>query len=365
MNRRSLGTLILAVVVTVAAGYLWRSHGSQQASGEGAAVAQGEPSQAPIASVQVDRITQGTLAKEITVYGTIVPAAGALQTITVPYESRVQRILVAEGQQVSRGDPLLEIAPSWETRLQTRQARNDYETAQKGLQFMQQRLDLKLATNDQLLQAQQTLEQAQAKMESTRGRGSETPQEIHADAASLISKISVQRGAIVPAGNAMIEMVAQGRAEARVGVEPADRAKVRAGQEVRLGHVNEPERRVVVGKIRLLAQAANAANHLIDGFIDLPSAADFIVNESVVGKITVAHVQGLLVPRSALLPEGDHFVLFTVKAGRAEQHKVEIRLENGNQAEVSGENLQVGAPVVTLGNYELRDGMSVKVDASR
>ena len=58
-------------------------------------------------------------------------------------------------------------------------------------------------------------------------------------------------------------------------------------------------------------------------------------------------------------------MLFTVKAGRAQEHKVEIRLENGNQAEVSGDNLQVGAPVVTLGNYELKDGMAVKVDPSR
>lgn len=363
MNRRLWGTLILAVVVMIAAGYLWRSQGSQRASVEDAAADQREPSQAAVASVQVDRIKQGTLANEIAVYGTIVPAAGAVQTIAVPYESRAQRILVAEGQQVSRGDALLEIAPSPETSLQTRQARNDYEMAQQALQFMQQRFDLKLATNDQLLQAKQALEQAQAKMENTRGRA--TPQEIHADATSLVSKIAVQRGAIVPAGNAMIEMVAQGRLEARVGVEPGDRDQVRAGQEVRIGHVIEPERRVVVGKIRALAQAANAGTHLIDGFIDLPSSAEFLLNESVIGKIIIAHVQGLLVPRSALLPEGDHFVVFTVKAGRAEEHKMKIRLENGQQAEVSGENLQAGAPVVTLGNYELKDGMAVKVDPSR
>ena len=148
-------------------------------------------------------------------------------------------------------------------------------------------------------------------------------------------------------------------------IEPVYLNKVRAGQEVRLEPVNQPERRVAVGKIRVLAQAANAGTHLIDGFIDLPSSAGFILNESVVGKIAIAHVQGLLVPRSALLPEGDHFVLFTVKAGRAEEHKVEIHLDNGKQAEVSGENLQVGAPVVTLGNYELKDGMAVKVDSSR
>jgi membrane fusion protein (multidrug efflux system) len=351
--------------MVVAGGYWWLSHSSQRASDEGPAADQTERSQAPVASVKVDRIEEGTLAEEVTVYGTIVPAAGAVQTITVPYESRVQRILVAEGQQVSRGDPLLEIAPSPETSLQTQQARNDYEAAQKALQYMQQRFDLKLATNDQLLQAKQALDQAQTKLENMRRRGSESPQAIHTDATNLVSKISVQTGAIVPAGNAMIEMVAQGRLEARVGVEPADRNKVKVGQDVRLRRVNEPEGRVVNGKIRKLSQAANATTHLIDGFIELPPSAGLLLNEFVVGKIAIASIQGLLVPRSAILPEGDHFVLFTVKAGRAQEHKVEIRLENGSQAEVSGENLQVGAPVVTLGNYELKDGMAVKVDPSR
>ena len=58
-----------------------------------------ESSQGPIAPVKVVPVKKGTLAEEITVYGTIVPAAGAVQTITVPFESRVRRILVTEGQQ--------------------------------------------------------------------------------------------------------------------------------------------------------------------------------------------------------------------------------------------------------------------------
>jgi len=33
--------------------------------------------------------------------------------------------------------------------------------------------------------------------------------------------------------------------------------------------------------------------------------------------------------------------------------------------EVMGEDLRPGELVVTLGNYELKDGMAVKVDASR
>ncbi len=366
MKRRlwSLGAVV--VIAVLGGGYWWFSHESQATFREESTAAdKAESSQGPIALVKVVPIKKGTVAEEITVYGTIVPAAGAVQTITVPFESRVRRILVTEGQQVSRGDPLLEIEPSAETNLQTQQARNDYQSAQKALQYVQQRFDLKLATNDQLLQAQQALEQAQAKLESLRQRGSEGAQAIHADAGSLVSKVAVQEGAIVAAGNAMIEMVAQNRLQARLGIEPADSSKVKAGQEVSLARINVPGTNTVIGRIRKLSQAANATSHLIDGFVDLPSSSGFLLNEYVVGKIPVASAQGLVVPRSAVLPEADHYVLFTVNDGRAQEHTVQVRLANEREVEVNGKDLVVGEPVVTLGNYELKDGMAVKVDPSR
>jgi RND family efflux transporter MFP subunit len=356
----------IAAAVILVGGYEWFVHGGQAtADKENVRAREAQSAQEAVAAVKVDSIKTGTLAEEITVYGAIVPAAGAVRTITVPYESRVRRILVAEGQQVTRGDPLLEIEASPETTLQTQQARNEYESAQKALHYMQQRFDLQLATNDQLLAAKQALEQAQAKLESMRRRGSESPQTLHADVTSLISKLAVQAGAIVPAGNAMIEMVVQNRLAARLGIEPQDSDRVKAGQGVSLARVNAPGTKTVLGKIRKLSESANATSHLVDVFVDLPPSGGFLLNEYIVGKITVASAQGLLVPRSAILPEEDHYVLFTVEAGRAHEHKVQVGLENDKQVAVSGKDLQVGAPVVTLGNYELKDGMAVKVDPSR
>jgi membrane fusion protein (multidrug efflux system) len=366
MRRRLWGSLIVIAVAVLAGGYWWFSQGAQLTAHDAdTAAGQAESAQGPVAPVEVAPIKEGTIAEEITVYGTIVPAAGAVQAITVPFESRVRRILVTEGQQVSRGDPLLEIEPSVETNLQTQQARNDYQSAQKALQYIQQRFDLKLATNDQLLQAQQALGQAQAKLESLRGRGSEGAQTVHAAAASLVSKVAIQEGAIVPAGNAMIELVAQTRLQARLGIEPADSSKVKAGQEVSLARINVPGTHAVIGRIRKLSQAANATSHLIDGFVDLPSASGFLLNEYVAGRISVGSAQGLVVPRSAVLPDADRYVLFTVKGGRAQEHTVQVRLANATEVEVNGKDLVAGEPVVTLGNYELKDGMAVKVEPSR
>jgi RND family efflux transporter MFP subunit len=360
------GLLILFVVVILFGGYEWFFHGGQATSDpEDAAGREAQSPQEAVAAVKIDAIKHGTLAEEITIYGAIVPAAGAVRTVTVPYESRVRRTLVTEGQQVASGDPLLEIEPSAETQLQLQQARNEYESAQKALHYMQQRLDLQLATNDQLLTAQQAAEQARAKLESLRARGSETPHLIRADAGSLISKVAIQPGAIVPAGNPMIELVVQKRLAARLGIEPQYSGKLKPGQEVSLVRLNAPESRAVPGKIRKLSDSANATSHLVDVFVDLPSSAGFLLNEYVVGKITAASAEGLLVPRSAVLPEQDHYVVFTIKDGRAQERAVQVVMENDKEAAVQGKDLHAGDAVVTLGNYELKDGMPVKADSSR
>ena len=360
MKQKAWG--ILAIGALLAGGYWWFSYGGQKTADDESAAGKEE---GPVATVRVAPIKQGTVVEEIAIYGTVVPAAGAVQIFSVPYESRVHRIFVTEAQRVSRGDTLLEIEPSPDTTLQTQQARNDYESAKKALEYMQQRFDLKLATNDQLLQTKQTLEQAQAKLESLRRRGSEGPRTIGADVAGLVSKVSVQEGAIIAAGAPMVEMVAQNRLEARLGLDPEYIDKVKLGQEVSLARVNGAGSDKIVGHIRKVSRAADATTRLVQVFTDLPSASNFLLNEYIMGKITIASARGLIVPRSAVLPQEDRYVLFTVKNGHAQEHTVRVGLENEKDAQVAAKELQPGEPVVTLGNYELKDGMAVKIDELR
>jgi len=363
MKQTAWGMLAIGALVT--GGYWWFSYGGQKTVGEESASGEVEPSREAVATVKVTPIKKGTFVEEIAIYGTVVPAAGAVQIFTVPYESRVRRIFVTEAQRVSKGDTLLEIEPSPDTTLQTQQARNDYESAKKALVYMQQRFDLKLATNDQLLQTKQALEQAQAKLESLQRRGSEGLRTIRAEVAGLISKVSIQEGAIISAGAPLVEMVAQNRLEARLGLDPEHVDKVKPGQEVSLVRVNGTGSDKIVGRIRKVSRGTDATTRLVQVFTNLPSSSNFLLNEYMMGKITIASAQGLIVPRSAVLPEEDHYVLFTVKNGRAQEHVVRIGLENEKEAEVAAKELQPGQPVVTLGNYELKDGMAVKMDELR
>jgi membrane fusion protein (multidrug efflux system) len=364
MKRKVWGSFFLALLVIVAGGYWWRYHGGELSPGDESAAANTESPQEVVAPVRVTPIKKGTVTEEISVYGTIVPAAGAVQTVSVPFESRVRRILVTEAQKVSRGDPLLEIEPSPDAELQAEQARSDYRSAKKALAYMQQRFNLKLGTNDQLLQAKQALGQAQAKLESLRRRGINGMRTIRADVAGLISKVSTQEGAIVPAGKSMIEMIAQNRLEVRLGVEPEDIDKVKVGQPVSLARVNIAASKVFAGRLSKISRAASPTSRLVELFVTLPPSSRLLLGEYILGRITVGSAQGLIVPRSAVLPQGDHYVLFTVKDGRAQEHRVRVGLQTEKKIQVSADSLHAGDLVVTLGNYELKQGMAVKTEKS-
>lgn len=351
---------ILVIVIAVLAAAIWRL---QKLEGPSAGNTGGEV-QGPVALVQTTPIREGTLTENITAYGSVIPAPGALQTESVPFESQVVQIMVSNGQRVSRGNDLCEIKPSPDTYLQMEQARQAYDLSRQSFQSMQRRFELRLATNEQLLQARQAMQQTQLRLESMQKRGIGSPRIIHADVGGLIKQVYVQEGAIVSAGNPLMEIVAQNRLEVRLGVEPDNIKRVKDNQPVLISRVNVPAAAAVTGQIRKISYGVNPNTRLVDVFVSLPAKADFLLDEPVSGKITIALSRGLIVPRTAVLPAGRRYSLFTVKDGRAVMHLVEVGLENARDIEVKSPNLQAGEPVVVLGNYELKDGMAVKVEAA-
>ena len=355
--RRAL--LILIAAVLVAGAYFWFFHGGALTHKEGGKSQEANEAAGPVARVKTAAIRTGTIEEILTVYGEVVPAPGSLQSVSVPFESRVRRVMVNLGQDVTQAEPLVEIEPSPDTYLKLRQAQNLYETTRQALRHVQDRFDLKLATNDQLLQAKQAAQQADLDLQSMKQRGIGGPQEIPADVEGLVSSVSAQVGAIVLAGNPLLQLVKQRRLEARLGVESENIERVRTGMPVFISFVNVPASPALSGTVRNVSHSVNPASRVVDVFVSLPQSSKLLLGQSVLGKITVSSVQGLVVPRAAVLPEEEKFVLFTVENGRAVKHTVKLGLDNGTEINVIAPDLRDGTPVVVLGNYELKDKMPV------
>ena len=363
MRFSSRSVLIAAAVICLAAGGYLVFHRGEAAGAKPEAVQSGDAG--PIASVNVAPIKAQAISSYATVFGDVVPAPGAVRVASVSFEIRVDRVMVSDGQKVSRGEPLLEVEPSPDTVLQLRQAKNSFNISKQNLDHVKQLFDLKLATNTQILKAEEAFQRASLQLESLEKMGVDGKRVIRAKENGLISFVNVQEGAIVADGKPLAGVISQNRLEVRLGVEPDDARSLAAGQSVALSSVNEPSKAQVEGKIRKISRAVNTATRLVDVFVSLPVSSEYLLGEYIMGKIVTASSYGMVVPRSAVLPEGGGHVLYTVRDGRAVKHIVRTGIESGSGVQVFGGGLNPGDEVVVLGNYELKDGMAVKVEQAR
>ncbi len=366
MKFPSRGVLIAAVAICLAIGgyFIYRgetvSYGREAA--KAAAVSAGG---GPVASVEAAPVKKESISTYTTVYGDVVPAPGAVQVASVPYEIRVHKVTVSAGQKISRGEPLLEIEPSPDTLLELKQAENSFSISKQDLEHVKQLFALKLATNTQILKARDAFQRASLQLENLKKMGVDGRHVLRAKESGLVSFVNVQEGAIVADGKPLAGVISQDRLEVRLGVEPDDALRLASGQQVMLSPVNETSGRQVEGRVRKISRAVNTVTRLVDVFVSLPRSSGFLLGEYIAGRIELASSYGMVVPRSAALPEGGSYVLYTIRGGRAVKRIVRIGLKSGGVVQVLGGGLKPGDEVVVLGNYELKDGMAVKVEQAR
>ncbi len=351
----------LLVMATLTTGFFWgRSHSKNSGVNEGT----GEKENVT-ATIKVASMKKGTLESSISAFGSVLPAPGASQTISVAYECRVASIVVSEGQMVTTGTPLLTVTDSPDALLALEQARIDEKATEVQLQQIRNRHALKLADNGQLAQAEQAFDSAQARLKSLEARHLGGPQALRAKAPGVVTRIPVQVGAVLPPGSSLVELADTQHLEARLGAEPQDAVHLRSGGVLMLSMVDGKSAPTTQARIRTVSPAINPTTRLVDVFVSLPKGHPFVLGQYVVGKMLAATHEGLIVPYVAILPDEGRYVLFTVKNGRAVRHEVQVLVQTSDRVQVFGRELDPTEPVVIQGNYQLQDGMAVLVEQAR
>lgn len=320
-----------------------------------------ESSPEPVAQVQTTKLQKSEINETLTAYGTVLPWPDKLQTVSVHYTSRVEKILVNEGQLVQQGEVLLMLKPAEDAVLQLGQAKKELQAALREQQLVQERINLKLATQQDLVTAQLRTEQAKVIMANLADRGINQNQQIKAGHAGIIHLVSVQQGQIVPAGSPLLQWVDQNQWVVRIGVEPEDKERLQLNQEVLLTPTNKPNSLPIKGRIATITNQIEPVTRLLNVFVKPESNQALLMNDFIEARIVISSAFTLVAPRQALLPDGKTYRLFTIKKGHAVQHQVQIGLENDTQAEVIANDLKEQDDIVVLGNYELEDGMAVEV----
>ena len=317
------------------------------------------------ASVRCMPIRKGVMEKTVSAYGIISPSPGTVKDISAAYQARIKAVYVTEGQVVGKADRLLDVSPGPDTILALKEMQLEMDTAEKGLELAKERFSLRLATNQDVLNARKAFDQARTRLDYMKSQGADRDVIIKAPSDGMVNKIFVSQGAVVQAGSPLLEVMPKNGQEVKLEVEPEDACLISQGQKALISFVNRSCTRPMTGRVRAVSSMVNPATRLLDVFVSLPENQAPMLNEYVKGEIKIFSRSALIVPRDAVLPQNGHFVLFTVENGRAKRHIVGVGLEKDGEVQITGGGLSAGEMAVVLGNYELKDGMAVRVEGSR
>jgi multidrug efflux pump subunit AcrA (membrane-fusion protein) len=183
-----------------------------------------EAEKSSVVAIETVPIKRKTISEKVIAYGSVIAQPGKTYTVSVAFESHINHVLVAAGQLVGLDDPLVEIEASPATDLLLRQAQNTLEIAQRELTQTQERFRLKLATNQELNQAQKTARDAELQLQTFQQEGVGSNGPLRAKTPGVVATVAAQDGQIAAAGSALVEIVASDAIEVKLGIEAEEAA---------------------------------------------------------------------------------------------------------------------------------------------
>lgn len=310
--------------------------------------------------VKTEPLRSQVMPETLTVYGAVMPATGATEDMSFPRPVRITRLLVAPGQIVKRGEPLLELSTDAVASAAYRQAESAADYARGEVKRVEALAAQRLATRSQVAAAKKALLDAETNLAAQQALGTGLgKQVVTAPFNALVASISVQQGDRISSGTPVMQLAKSGALRALLGVEPEDANRVHPGMAIRLASVFG-NGEMANAKVARVFGVINPQTRLVDVEALLQGPADgFLPGMQVRGTIDLGGRKYWVVPRSAVLRDGAGAYLFQVQNGRARRFNVSTEEENGAIVAVSGA-LDSNLKVVVLGNYELQDGMAVR-----
>lgn len=334
----------------------------------------------PSVLVTTEAARQGVLPRTLTAYGTIQAAPDGSETLSLLRGGQVLRVAVAPGQAVKQGQPLLAVNADPAALAAYRQAVAASALARGQRARTAQMLADRMATRDQLAQADNAVTAAQANLDLlNRAGGGGGEQTVAAPFDGVVASLLVAPGARVAAQAPLVTLARLDRLVAAVGIEPGRRGLVAPGQPVQLirldgdgsplpgkvhsvGAMVDPQTRLVL--VLVAASPANGGaappeRQQADG-APATSPSSLLPGEPVRVILQVGEMRGWLVPRGAVLTDAKGAYLFQVDGAKAARIDVRVVGVDGGTTVVTGA-LDPARALVTRGSYQLQDGDAVRL----
>jgi membrane fusion protein (multidrug efflux system) len=330
MSRKQIITGIVVVAAGLGVVALIKSRAPEAASDE-----ETTPS---VVTVQVGALTNVTLHRYIGGYGTVEPApatadqpaAGA--TLAAPVAGVVAKVNVVTGQQVNKGDMLVELNSGAMTADYAEQT-----AARQEKLYAQQNTSLK------------NLQDAEAQLASLR---------VIAPLSGTVTRLNVKPGESVDVNTAVAEVIDLNRLAVSAAIPAAEANDLKTGEEVQV--LTDPP---ATATLAFVSPAVDSASGTVLTRATLAADSGLRPGQFMQLKIvTAVHTNCLAAPiESVVTDENGHSVIALVKGDEATQMPVQTDLREGGWVEISGTGIKEGDPVVTIGSYGLPEKTKIRV----
>ena len=312
--------------------------------------------------VQVTTLEKGSLPRVLTAYGSVQASGSARQTIMAPASVTVADVYVRQGEEVAKDAPLVRLVPSPRTSASFDQAETALHVAKALVERTNKMVGQHLATEQQLADAEKSETDAESNLSALRAQGADAPNTLRAPFHAIVTALSTSPGAIVAEGTALLELARPEALILGVGVVPSQAGAIARGDSVEIKLLGANA--TVSGQVLLRGSLVDSGTGLVPVEISLP-ADQFLPGEMAEADITTGKVQGFVVPHEAILvnDQGEPYVVQAVN-GTARKVSIEVLEARGDKDVISGK-LDADAPLILSGNYQLEDGMKVRIGDSK
>lgn len=342
---------VLAVAV------LGACDGGEVAEVRGGPGGPGGPGQGGATAVEVEPVITGSIARAVTVSGTIAPIR------TVGVTSQLSGVLldvgVEEGDVVRRGEPLARI-DTRELEAQLRAAEAAHEVAEAAFQRAEQLRERRVITLPEYERERTAYAAARSQLDQVRTRLAYAA--VASPVAGVVTEKRVEAGDLVAPQTRLFTVADVSTLVVRVGVSELDVVDLSEGDPVTVALDAFPGR-TLPGRIRRIFPTADPGTRLLPVEVALENADPAVARPGFLARASFAlgaRTDVLLIPASALVGGSGSEAVYVVEGDQAIRRTVQTGLTSEGRVEVVA-GLRAGERVITKGNNALRDGMTVRI----
>jgi RND family efflux transporter MFP subunit len=303
---------------------------------------------------------EGVFQETVNATGEVAARPGSVAELGAPGPTRVARVMVALGQRVRAGQPLV-------TFDQTTFAA-EAQTAQAALANAQHAYERARRLSDAGILPRKEVEQAAADLAAARGsaqvaRHTQSLATLRSPIAGVVTRMDAVLSASVDAGTPLVEVADPSALDVQFTLSPADAARIHVGAPVALVE-GQTSGGVPLGggAVADIGAAVDSVSHAVPVRVRVTAPARPLrIGETVMGRIASAtRPDAVTVPVEALVPDGEGFSVFVVdSAGIAHARPVTVGGRTDKVAEIR-EGVSAGERVVTEGAYGVQDSARVQ-----